>query len=79
MLLPKAMVISRSLLLLRAMSGSVVLLQPKSVLIFMACGTIEGHVDVSGLLCSLRSLLVSPGCGATSSHIDVNGPCCAST
>lgn len=41
------------LLLLRAMSGSVVLLQPRSVLISVAPVTITGHEDAGGLGCHL--------------------------
>lgn len=50
MLPPKAVVMPGSLLLSSAMSGSVVLLQPRSVSMSMARVTIEGYVDVSGLL-----------------------------
>jgi hypothetical protein len=44
------MVISMFLLLLGAMSGS--------VLIFVACVTIEGHVDICGLSCSPKLMFV---------------------
>lgn len=44
-----AMVRSRLGLQLRMVSGSMVLLQPGSVLMFVAPDTIEGHVDARGL------------------------------
>lgn len=47
---PEVMVISMFLLLLGAMSGS--------VLIFVACVTIEGHVDICGLSCSPKLMFV---------------------
>ena len=48
------MVMSHSMLLLRTMSRSMMLLQQRCVLMSMAYVTTEGHVDVCGLLASLK-------------------------
>lgn len=45
----RTMVLSRPGLLLRAMSESMSLLQPVSMLMSMAHGATKGHVDVHGL------------------------------
>lgn len=44
---------SKSLLLLRATSGSEALLQLGSMLKSMVCFTTKGHVDIHGLCCQL--------------------------
>ena len=44
-LLPDAMMMSRPELRLRAMSGSMVLLQPRPVLMFEVAVTLKGYMD----------------------------------
>lgn len=46
---PEAMVMSGSMWLPRTMSGFMVLLESRSVLMFMSCITMECHVDVCDL------------------------------
>lgn len=50
---PGARVISEPRRLPRTMSGSVALLQPGSVLKFVAHGNRKGHMDTQGLGCNL--------------------------
>lgn len=81
----EAIVMPVSVLPLRAMSGSVVLLQPESVLMTMAHATTKGHVGVRGLLCSLwpcwcsrallqsEAMLMRVACAATWGHVDIRG------
>jgi hypothetical protein len=53
-LLPEAMMTSGPMLLLRAMSGPMVLSQPRVLLMSEACVTTKGHADIPGLGCHLR-------------------------
>lgn len=70
-------VISRSMLLLRAMSGTGVLLQPRSVSISVAHFSTEGYMDIHGLGCCLkpywcpRAMLPPGSWVATWGHGDV--------
>lgn len=62
----EAMVMSESVLPLKAIYGSVVLLQPQSLLMSMTHATTKGQVDICVLCCSLK-------------HVDIHGLCCLPT
>ena len=76
-LLPNVMVTSGAELQLRAMSGSMALLQPVSVLMSTASDTIKGHADVRDLDCHLgpcwypRAMLIWVVCIATWDYGDI--------
>lgn len=69
--------ISRSVLPLRAMSGSIALLQPGSILMSMASVTTEGFADDHGLsVLQPKPLLMSVDCAATKNHVYGRGLGC---
>lgn len=72
-----ALVMSRPVLLPRAISMSVVLLQPGSVLISMVHATREGQADICGLpVLPSEAILVSTDHAAAKGHADLNSLCC---
>lgn len=79
--LPRARVMSRPGLLPRALSGSMVLLQPGSVLMPMTHAATKGHKDAQGLGCHLwpcgclRTVSLLGSCPHRE-HADMSGLCC---
>lgn len=67
------------------MSGSVVLLQPGTMLIYVARATPKGHADVCGLCCYVgvcmggRGMSMSEGPAADWDHIGIFGRSCYSS